>query len=136
MRKTAIFIVAMLLILTGCASSNPTVDYVDPEEIISKFESKETFAFVIGDASCPACKAYLDGALKSFKKSEDVVLEYIDIKRNIDFNVLNNLVNVYLNNDFEYTPTTYFVVNGIIKHIEVGAIEYKSLSTQYKRYIE
>ena len=54
----------------------------------------------------------------------------------VDSDLLLELVDLYLNDDFYATPTTYFVVNGIVNHNEVGAVEYKTLSTQYKRYIK
>ena len=83
MKKKLLVLIILLLMLTGCSSlfAGSPVNYVSPEEVIGRFDAGDTFAFIIGDATCPACNQYMKGAQAEFKKKDDVVLDYVDLNK-------------------------------------------------------
>lgn len=136
--KKLLGILVILLALTGCSSLilGDSVNFVTPDKIIEKFDKGETFAFVIGDATCGFCKQYRETTLEEFKKEKDIELDYIDLniltKSETDDAI--KLVNEenYLNGDFSATPTTYFVVEGKVVKVLAGAVGYDKLAEGYK----
>lgn len=139
--KTLVALSLMTMVFTGCSlveEVGPThVNVVDANVIIEKMDNDETFAFIIGDAKCPACMAYLED-LKEFEKKESVILDYIDLDALNDSQIKDaqRLVLEYLNEDFEATPTTYFVVDGEVKESEIGVIEYEVLKEMYDKILQ
>ena len=139
MKKKILVLGVLLLIITGCSSLvvEDPVFYVKADNITTKMENKDTFAFVIGDETCPACNAFMSGAQTQLKKEEGVALSYIDMDKlnDSEMSELATLVNGKLNGDFGATPTTYFVVEGKVEKVLVGAASYEELSEEYNKYI-
>lgn len=140
MKKRILVILVILLAVTGC-SSLIVVDpanYVGPETVIELFENEDTFAFVVGDSTCPACNTYMKGAQKELFEKDEVALHYIDLNtlKDVDIESFTKLVQEHLSGNFEATPTTYFVVDGNVSQVKVGAIEYEELSSTYDKFIK
>lgn len=134
MKRILLILGVLLLVLTGCAESS--VEEIKPQAIIDRFEGGETFAFVIGDETCPACQAYRAGALKEMNKKDEIKLEYIDLHNLTDQELedARKLVEQdnYLDGEFEVTPTTYFVVDGKLTQVIKGSVSYDELSSGYE----
>ncbi len=131
MKKFLLAIMVAMVLLVSC-SSTKTITFSDGEEIIEKFENKESFVFVIGSSTCLACTQYrpiVEEALES--KGVDVF--YIESDK-VDNDQLIDLVENYLDNDLEWTPTTYFVVDGEVKESIAGALRYSLLVEKLEEY--
>lgn len=135
MKKILLGLAVLLLVITGCSVKDP-VTYKEPAEIIARFDNNETFAFVIGDATCPACQSYLAGTVKEFQSKDGVTLEYIDLDKldESSMELAGELVKKekYLDGEFSVTPTTYFVVEGKVVEVSEGAVNYETLSSNYE----
>ena len=141
MKKKLLLFVVFTVLLTGCSlivdkGQNDPVRYVTANDVTARMDNGETFAFVIGDKKCPACVQYMS-TLQEFLDNDGKALDYIDIDKLNEKQIGNlaELVKVRLNENFEATPTTYFVVNGELKNFEVGVMDYNRLATFYNNLI-
>lgn len=116
------------------------VTYTLPVDILEKFNNKETFAFVVGNEQCSACNNYKENGLKEYASIRSEKLMFVET-----FNLENDttqadalveVIEKHLDNKFEATPTTYFIVNGKLKKDIVGSISYGKLSEAYDKYIK
>ena len=110
MKRKIIMILTLLTLLAGCSKlilENPVVN-VGPEEIIEMIDK------------------------------EELKFSYLDIDLPLDEEKMNLLVGdeKYVNKKLESTPTTYFVSEGKIVHVEEGVVAYDSLVKYYSDYIE
>ena len=140
MKRKIIMILTLLTLLAGCSKlilENPVVN-VGPEEIIEMIDKEETFVFIIGANSCPYCAEYIDGPLQELYDKKELKFSYLDIDLPLDEEKMNLLVGdeKYVNKKLESTPTTYFVSEGKIVHVEEGVVAYDSLVKYYSDYIE
>lgn len=137
-----------VLVVVGCSSENKgdeaekntdPVTYVEPAKILDRIENKETFAFILGDETCSACQHYLDTTLRKMEDDAGVTLEFIELygieNRGKEFDDVIKLINEHLDQQFEATPTTYFIVDGELADVVVGAISYDELLPMYESYI-
>lgn len=149
-----VFGLAMAIILVGCvaekeettgskdetANKDEVVNYVKADEILERIENKETFAFILVDKTCSACQFYKETTLPEMKKELNVVydaIELFDLESNEkDLNSTVTLIEEHLNNEFSATPTTYFMVDGVLKEAAVGALEYDALIQLHEKYID
>lgn len=123
--------------IIGNKTENP-VNYVSGDELTEMMDDKKTFAFVIGDNKCPACGSYMSGAQTELFEKDEVMLYYMDIDKltNDTRPGAQNLVEDYLDGDFQATPTTYFIVDGEVAKVSVGVLSYEELSATYKEFID
>lgn len=131
MKKFLLAMMVALVLLVSCSSTD-TITFSDGEEIIEKFENKESFVFVISSSTCSACAQYrpiVEEAIES--KGLDVF--YIESDK-VNNEQLVELVENYLDNDLEWTPTTYFVVDGEVKESLAGALRYSLLVEKLEEY--
>lgn len=137
-----------VLVVAGCSSESKgnksekntdPVTYVEPAKILDRIENKETFAFVLGDETCSACQHYLDTTLREMEDDAGVKLEFIELyeieDRKKEFDDVTKLIDEHLHQQFEATPTTYFIVDGELAEAVVGAISYDKLLPMYESYI-
>lgn len=115
------------------------VTYVNPSDILEKIESKETFAFVIGNQFCGACQFFKENTLTKLDKEEGIKLPFIETegleKEKANAEAFVKLVEDHLGGKFDATPTTYFMVDGELKEEIVGAMEYEVLVKKYDEHI-
>ena len=112
------------------------VDYTLPSDILTKFENKDSFYFVIGNAGCGACIEYKAQALTDFSKKDGVNIPFVETMYletdGTESDAFVKIVQNHLDMKFEATPTTYFVKNGKLSSAVVGAIDYKTLKENLK----
>lgn len=154
--KTIMFMItalALVLVVSGCSKkdesketevdSGPTTpitkNYVKPNEITKKFEDGESFAFAIVDKDCSACQLYKKDTLIKFEEDKVGDIKLIEINkidsREKDLMDLTDLIQIYLQGKFEATPTTYFVKEGQLVEVVVGAIDIEELTAFYNKYL-
>lgn len=108
------------------------------EDVIKKIENKETFAFVVGSNTCPACLQYKN-SLSKLQEEEGVKLDYIDIDNENDESLSKLLVDT-LEADLSEglsTPTTYFITEGVSDGEPViGAMNPDQAVKKYKEFIK
>lgn len=119
----------------------PREDSVNPvtvNDVIKKVKNKETFAFIVGSNTCPACLQYKN-SLSELQQKEDVKLDYIDIDNEND-EILGELLVDVLGADLSEglsTPTTYFIIEGVSDGEPiVGAMGPDKAISEYKNFIE
>ena len=131
MKKIAIALMLVLLLLVSCGSTE-VISYSDGEEIMEKLENDESFVFVIGTSTCPACTQY-QAIVEELIKNKDAEVFYIESDK-VDQAAVLELVENYLDNELEWTPTTYFVVDGEVTEILPGSLRYTELVTKFEEY--
>ena len=153
MKKTLLLIVGMIVLigtLAACSGNNEDIgedvneindkNYVVPGVILEDIDNEETFAFVISDKECPACQTYKENALKTFEETNPGKIRSIEINniqsRSDELEDIQTLIIDHLDEQFNATPTTYFIVNGELANIDVGVMEYEDLLSKYELYIE
>lgn len=138
--------VILALVVAGCSSNDGekakgdlTDNYVKPKEVTERIENGETFAFAIVDKQCSACQAYKAGALKEFQIEDPGKITMIEVNgienNEEDLVAITDLIQKHLSGQFEATPTTYFIKNGVLEDVVVGAVEYKELKENYDKNI-
>jgi len=137
MKKLLILLGLAVLTLSGCASEAPEVAttepilYVNSGDIIDKMDNADTFAFVLGSADDPYSNDYKE-VLNELYEEEGISLYYVDLAEEVDNQEDSvNLVNNYLGGGFEATPTTYFVVDGVVQEANVGAGRVDQVKASY-----
>lgn len=138
--KKILILIAGLLMLSGCSLLIEEDVRKDEnlKEIIQKVDNKETFAFVIGSDSCPACKHFKENGLRELEKEKDTKLLYVDL----DFLTKaeeQDLIDFFKDNSIETvraTPTTYFISDGNNMSILEGSVKYETLVEEYDKFIE
>ncbi|NLC41457.1 MAG: thioredoxin family protein [Erysipelothrix sp.] len=131
MKKIAIALMLVLLLLVSCGSTE-LISLSDGQEIMEKMESDESFVFAIGTSTCPACTQYKP-VLEELIESKDVEVFYIESDK-VDQAVVLELVEKYLDNELEWTPTTYFIVDGEVTEALPGALRYTELVAKFEEY--
>lgn len=136
-------LLVMIILLAGCVETvkkeiaeEDYLNLVTLEEIVAKADNGETFNFVLGNDSCPACAYYKEELIK-FHKDEDYKFDYMEYNSNTNKELLYELITEKFGEESEQlaTPTTFFIVNGELKDKIVGAIEaekIKAYSGYYK----
>ena len=120
--------------------ASEVVSYTLPSKVLKKIENKETFAFIIGNAKCTACNDFKENGLKEFASKENNKLMFVETfnleKDKDEAAALVEIVDKHLQSKFEATPTTYFIVDGVLKDNIVGSITYNELKENYANYIK
>lgn len=115
------------------------VTYTEPGEVVDKIENKETFAFIIGNAKCSACNFYKENALTQFVAEHDIKIDFVETygidENSENLEDFNSLIEKHLKGQFEATPTTYFIVDGKLENVIVGAMPYEDLVKNYEEYV-
>lgn len=94
-----------LFLLTGCGNSGYTE--VSYNELLQKLENKDTFALVLGSATCSACANY-EVTMKKVIKDNDIEIFYLDLHALSD----DDYASAYSKFVFQSTPTTIFIKDG------------------------
>lgn len=119
MKRFLTSIIVFLLVLTGCGTT-----HTKSSDIINKIEGKENFVVYFGNPTCGACTAYAP-TVEEINEDYDNVILYVDIDKD-DREERIKLMDDY-GLSLQYTPTTYFVVNGEVVDEKVGALRYSEL---------
>lgn len=149
MKKMFLLMMGLMLaaVVAGCTSDKgedsakdkSPVTYVTPQSVTEKIENKETFAFILGDETCSACNQYKAEALSKMVKKDDIKLGFVELngieQKEEEMNSIVSLIETHLDNQFSATPTTYFIVDGVLKEVTVGAISYDELKELYTKHI-
>lgn len=134
--KKILVLLSLALLLFGCTSSKKMTD-ITAQQLIEKFDKKESFVFVVASTTCSACieaKPILNEVVD--KKGVDILIWEIDKEvRNGDKvneegkQLMNKVLEQYLENKVDSTPTLVVVKDGKILNIKAGL-------AQYIQYIE
>lgn len=140
----------VVAVIAGCSSDKKTdsesevedkgpVTYVTPQSVTEKIENKETFAFVLGDETCSACSHYKENALTEMVKKDSIKLGFVELngieEKKDEMDSIIYLIEKHLDSQFEATPTTYFIVDGVMKEAVVGSVPYDELKETYESHI-
>ena len=112
--------VMMLLGLGGCKPK--TYDYIlDAKDVIKQIENDESFVVYLGATTCSHCQVY-GKLVPEYNKKYDLEIGHIvlDELAEKDRDLHDELLSIL---PIEYTPTTYFIVNGEVEYSVVGALE-------------
>ena len=135
MKKILVFLFIALL-LFGCGSSKKMTD-ISAQQLIEKFDKKESFVLVVASTTCAACleaKPILNEIVD--KKGVDILIWEIDKEVRNGDNVneegkerMSKVLDQYLENQVNSTPTLVVVKDGKVLNTKAGL-------AQYIQYIE
>lgn len=131
MRKILIALIGLIMI-SGCSIiiEEPVELYETPlNSIIDKFEKNESFMFTLGSSNCSVCPQF-EETIDKFNSKQDTDILYVNLAKE-DNTLARQLIDDYSPESFQGTPTTYFVVNGAIEEIVIGAVDYKTVLDAY-----
>ena len=129
-----IFFIAMIILvaLTGCGSKLKSYEEIDYNTFIEKMENNENFALFIGSSTCQHCDAF-KVTVKNIVKKYQIKIYYIDIHKFDDEQ--SKEFNTYIN--FNATPTTVFIENGVEKTDDKGNKIYRiNGNLRYDKVVE
>ena len=135
MKKTLYSLVVILLIVTGCSRTKEPVKFVEPQNIIDKFNNEDSFMFVIGDETDPNSEKYKNESLTELKKKVKIDIYYIDLIHIKDMYKAKTLVDDFVDGNFVVTPTTYFIEDGRLVFFENGVLETSLLESKVEEYL-
>lgn len=112
MKKVLLFLVGVIIFITGCSGKLTTYSELSYEKLNDMIEAKEDFILYIGSSECSHCSSYSIALNKVIEKYQ-VKVYYINIIKLSDEEIKE------LKKKFNYsgTPTTVFVVDGEEKSI-------------------
>lgn len=105
--KNIVIIFVLIILLTGCSSSDNHIKEISLEKFEEKMANKESFALYIGNENCSHCVAYMP-TLKSVLKENDITIYHLDNsklseKEYAEFKTYINITG---------TPTVVFITEG------------------------
>lgn len=117
-------------------------------EIENKIENKETFMFGITQSTCSACDDFLTKVLAPYIKEHELEFNQVVLDQQVDSQETDKIYEFVLQhpNPEKYikgtknkssdvlTPTFYFVKDGEVKEIVVGAITLQELEYYVVKY--
>lgn len=118
-----------------------SINYVTVEEVAKRVAKKESFAFVVGSDTCPACIQFKTN-LNTLYEEKGIALDYIDIDEEDDMDLAELLIDDLQLNLSEglSTPTTLFIIDGKIDgDAIVGALsgeEFTKIYTSYESLLD
>lgn len=132
MKKNFIVLLVMLLVLVGCSkpAGKDLYTKIDQAGIKEKVDAKESFVFVIGKDTCPACTSYKN-VMDEVIKNKKVKIFYLEVIESVwtekDLKDLSLFLERDLDQAINAYPTTYFVEEGVVTGNKVGMYDYKPL---------
>lgn len=124
MKKIAVVMLVLLMVMSGCKTKVGTVKKVNQEGIEKKFENKESFVFYVGSSTCSACIAYKP-ILEEFAPTNKIDIYYVETDK-LNQEKFDVFIEKYLK-ELKYTPTTYIVKEGVVVDYKVNLVEYRDL---------
>lgn len=127
--KKVIALILIALVLVSCAPKAAKLQY-QPKEVTKLFEDKESFVLVMGSSTCSGCIVYKPRLTEVLNHKPEVKLVYIemDLVNKAD---LVTFVEDVLKHEVSYTPTTYFVKEGVVTSFFVGDLSYADLLSKF-----
>lgn len=136
MKKVLVSLLVVLLVLTGCAQDTKGINYLTPDELMTKIDNDDTFFLVVGVSTCAGCLAYKP-VLEELVKNKGAELYYIQTdteaaKSKENEEKVIKVFEQYLDNKVTQTPTTIFFRDGEMDRMEVGGQKYTDLITWFE----
>ena len=105
--KSIVLIFMLVILLTGCTSSDKYMKEISLDDFKEKMANKETFALYVGNENCSHCVAYLP-TLKSVLKKYKITIYHLDNSKlsKKEYNEFNEYISI------SGTPTIAFIKNG------------------------
>lgn len=105
--KSLLIIFVVLVMLTGCSSTDKHIIDISLDDFKEKIANKETFALYVGNENCSHCMSYMP-TLKSVLKEYDITIYHLDNsklseKESAEFKTYINISG---------TPTIAFITDG------------------------
>jgi len=129
--KKVIVILFILLCLSGCYHTDYMSTTIKHDELVNKFENKETFVMYASNETCVSCKDYrvnVDEFCEKYKVTiycfycDDFESEEV---KDIKYNYLYYLID---------TPTTYVIKEGKVVDYYEGTLTKELLYQIFKKY--
>ncbi len=124
-----LFAIAAVFTLIACGSSKTYEYTLTSKEILDKIENDETFIVYLGTSYCTHCATFGEEVPK-YNKKYDLEISHIVLDEE-DSEEVAKLLEVL---PIEYTPTTFFIVEGEIKESVVGVIEEDAMLDYLETY--
>lgn len=130
--KKLLIILLLALTIAGCASpASDDVTYISSVQAKEKVENKESFFLVVGQSTCSGCIAYKP-VLKEVLKNKEAEIFYVETdteaaKSDQDQKNVIEFFEQTLGDRVDTTPTTIYINEGEIEHMEVGVMKYTKL---------
>ena len=107
--KSIILIFMLVILLTGCTSSDKYIKEISLDDFKEKMANKETFALYVGNENCSHCISYLP-TLKSVLKEYKITIYHLDNSKlsKKEYNEFNEYLSI------SGTPTIAFITKCII----------------------
>ena len=105
--KSIVLIFMLVILLTGCTSSDKYMKEISLDDFKEKMANKETFALYVGNENCSHCISYLP-TLKSVLKEYKITIYHLDNSKlsKKEYNEFNEYISI------SGTPTIAFITNG------------------------
>lgn len=116
-----VLLIATVVCLCACGNSNTYEYTLTSSEILDKIANDETFIVYLGTSYCTHC-ADFNEIVPRYNKKYNLTISHIvlDEEQEHDADGIASLLETL---PIEYTPTTFFIVDGEIKESVVGVIE-------------
>jgi len=106
---------------------------INGSTFMEMIEEDESFVFVIGQENCDACRGFNNTLRKYTSEGNLVYYMYVDNTQDLYVNAAMNLIKNKIKHELPvekrpvvlYTPTTFYVEDGLIKDIHVGNFNYR-----------
>lgn len=123
--KKFVIILLSLLLLVGCSDYKGDVISTTSDEILKKFENKETFVVYAGQGGCNSCKEFSE-VIHEVTKNYDINFYYFPTDDEKHMDAKNTLAYDHLIR-LLWTPSIYIVVDGKNVDMKENSVEYIEL---------
>ena len=131
-----VLLVFSSLMLTSCDKSEPksgSLTEITATQCYDKMVAKDTFILFVGQLSCPHCEDYIEILNKYMEDHAlHVYLVEADREENREDGSMDKLLIDYFPT-LEYTPTTYYIVDGVVVDEVVNVMNSSQISEWLKR---
>lgn len=105
--KKILFMVILVLSLTGCGNKIKTYEEISYKQFVQKIENKDSFILFIGAESCQHCSMYKN-TINKIVENYQVKIYHIDMDKlsETEYSKFKTYIN------FSGTPTTAFIYDG------------------------
>ena len=128
-----IMMVISCLMLTGCEEKKTgLLTEITANECFEKMEAQETFIVFIGQLSCPHCADYFEN-LEKYMESHPLYMYVVEADAEVNKDgSFKKLYTTYFP-DLEYTPTTYYVVDGVVVDEVINVMDSTQITSWLKK---
>ena len=150
MKKILISLSCVFVLLTsGCSSyersTEPgTLIQAQMPDMVKKIEDGDSFFIMLSQTNCSHCKKFKDEVLTTYITNHEITVYdvVLDKQESMDpvreFIVANpnpkNQITDDMSTTEPYTPSFYFIKDGVVKDIHIGFLEEKEFDGYIKSY--